>query len=404
MLIPRRWKAPGWKRHTKRVMISHMFSPRVNSMPCAEVLFRMLQRGQTWKRADKPCWGAYCLQKTDNQPRSAGDQAWRPGENAWACRAALGLKKCARADHHDILEKRISGFLGYHGDLRVQIFLDQARRGRPTHFLRGATLDPPLTVNQRTKVHDDWKKSSHAQISHDTDSVTMETTAVYGHVDRLHFDISGSEETSALSWRSLTGKMMRETGTSVFVSLTLQPSSTVSTTIKKRQDLINIPLSLPLTNADHAQCTRLFCTWYHMNVSLYLSLSLSLSLFLSLSLSLSLTRTGHAQYTKRFRAWYFLYISLFLHLTNTGHAQCTKRFSAWYIFFLWYGPWCKRLTFSMIASPVARQICRLDQPWAPSGNMALAKYKPIFTRARWVLLTQSSGSRCNAWPCTTIQR
>ena len=33
-----------------------------------------------------------------------------------------------------------------HGDLRVQIFLDQARRGRPTHFLRGATLDPPLTV------------------------------------------------------------------------------------------------------------------------------------------------------------------------------------------------------------------------------------------------------------------
>ena len=37
-------------------------------------------------------------------------------------------------------------FSRYHGDLRVQIFLDQARRGRPTHFLRGATLDPPLTV------------------------------------------------------------------------------------------------------------------------------------------------------------------------------------------------------------------------------------------------------------------
>ena len=33
-------------------------------------------------------------------------------------------------------------FSRYHGDLRVQIFLDQARRGRPTHFLRGATLDP----------------------------------------------------------------------------------------------------------------------------------------------------------------------------------------------------------------------------------------------------------------------
>ena len=33
-----------------------------------------------------------------------------------------------------------------HGDLRVQIFLDQARRGRPAHFLRGATLHPPLTV------------------------------------------------------------------------------------------------------------------------------------------------------------------------------------------------------------------------------------------------------------------
>ena len=34
--------------------------------------------------------------------RSAGDQAWRRGENAWACRAALGLEKFARADHHDI--------------------------------------------------------------------------------------------------------------------------------------------------------------------------------------------------------------------------------------------------------------------------------------------------------------
>ena len=29
---------------------------------------------------------------------------------------------------------------------RVQIFLVQARRGRPTHFLRGATLVPLLTV------------------------------------------------------------------------------------------------------------------------------------------------------------------------------------------------------------------------------------------------------------------
>ena len=28
----------------------------------------------------------------------------------------------------------------------MQIFLDQERRGRPTHFLRGATLSPPLTV------------------------------------------------------------------------------------------------------------------------------------------------------------------------------------------------------------------------------------------------------------------
>ena len=28
----------------------------------------------------------------------------------------------------------------------MQIFLDQAQRGRPTHFLRGATLHPPLTV------------------------------------------------------------------------------------------------------------------------------------------------------------------------------------------------------------------------------------------------------------------
>ena len=39
-----------------------------------------------------------------------------------------------------------SFFLGYYGDLHVQIFLDQVRRGRPTHFLRGATLHSPLTV------------------------------------------------------------------------------------------------------------------------------------------------------------------------------------------------------------------------------------------------------------------
>ena len=44
-----------------------------------------------------------------------------------------------------------SFFPGYHGDLRVQIFLDQARRGRPTQFLRGATLDPPLTVAWTTR-------------------------------------------------------------------------------------------------------------------------------------------------------------------------------------------------------------------------------------------------------------
>ena len=36
--------------------------------------------------------------------------------------------------------------LQYHGDRRVQFFLDQARRRRPTHFLRSATLDHPLTV------------------------------------------------------------------------------------------------------------------------------------------------------------------------------------------------------------------------------------------------------------------
>ena len=45
-----------------------------------------------------------------------------------------------------------SFFLGYHGDLRVQIFLDHAWRGRPTHFLRGATLHPPLTVVQSATI------------------------------------------------------------------------------------------------------------------------------------------------------------------------------------------------------------------------------------------------------------
>ena len=36
---------------------------------------------------------------------SAGEKASRRGENAWASRVALGLKKFARADHHDIQEK-----------------------------------------------------------------------------------------------------------------------------------------------------------------------------------------------------------------------------------------------------------------------------------------------------------
>ena len=45
-------------------------------------------------------------------------------------------------------------FSRYHGHLRVQIFLDQAGRGRPTHFLRGATLDPPLTVRPTRFYHD----------------------------------------------------------------------------------------------------------------------------------------------------------------------------------------------------------------------------------------------------------
>ena len=31
----------------------------------------------------------------------------------------------------------------YPGDLHVQFFLDQARCGRPTHFLRGAALSSP---------------------------------------------------------------------------------------------------------------------------------------------------------------------------------------------------------------------------------------------------------------------
>ena len=44
-----------------------------------------------------------------------------------------------------------SFFLGYHGDLCVQIFFDQARRGRPTLFLRGATLHPPLTGGERDR-------------------------------------------------------------------------------------------------------------------------------------------------------------------------------------------------------------------------------------------------------------
>ena len=54
--------------------------------------------------------------------------------------------KFARADHHDILEKR-AFFLGYHGDLRVQIFLDQARRG--TRIFSAAPRFIPADRGQR---------------------------------------------------------------------------------------------------------------------------------------------------------------------------------------------------------------------------------------------------------------
>ena len=55
-------------------------------------------------------------------------------------------------------------FSRYHGDLRVQIFLDQARRGRPTHFLRGATLDPPLTVAAACNSAGRWALAGNAGI------------------------------------------------------------------------------------------------------------------------------------------------------------------------------------------------------------------------------------------------
>ena len=51
--------------------------------------------------------------------RGAAEKMRVPPRRAWS-------KKFARTDHHDIPGKF---FLGYHGDLRVQIFIDQARRG-----------------------------------------------------------------------------------------------------------------------------------------------------------------------------------------------------------------------------------------------------------------------------------
>ena len=50
-------------------------------------------------------------QSFQSSTRSAGEKASRRGENAWACRTALGLKKLACADHHDVQlqEKRRLG-------------------------------------------------------------------------------------------------------------------------------------------------------------------------------------------------------------------------------------------------------------------------------------------------------
>ena len=59
--------------------------------------------------------------------RSAGDEAWRRGEKAWACRAALGLKKFARADHHDILEKSLFSRISW-WSARANFFRPSAAR------------------------------------------------------------------------------------------------------------------------------------------------------------------------------------------------------------------------------------------------------------------------------------
>ena len=54
------------------------------------------------------------------RPRSAGEEACSGAAEKMRVPRRAWSKKIARADHHDILEK----FLGYHGDLRVQFFLD----------------------------------------------------------------------------------------------------------------------------------------------------------------------------------------------------------------------------------------------------------------------------------------
>ena len=80
-----------------------------------------------------------CADDRSGQARSAGDQAWRREKimGVGVPRCAWSKKICTRRSpwSRDIPEKRSWW-------LRVQIFLDQARRGRPTHFLRCATLDP----------------------------------------------------------------------------------------------------------------------------------------------------------------------------------------------------------------------------------------------------------------------
>ena len=119
------------------------------------IAIAMQPAARTWRRRvisrACTCLCLACMAVSASPPSNHGQRGigWSVApRRKCMCRAALGLKKFARADHHDILEKFIFSRISW-WSARANFFRPSA--ALHTHFLRGTTLHPPLTVLQPQK-------------------------------------------------------------------------------------------------------------------------------------------------------------------------------------------------------------------------------------------------------------